>query len=267
MASAMNKLMSEIHFQIPREILNLAFKNTNYYNNTVNGIDDTIMTNVIRKRLMVDLNLSSQETLVVELANCELLFHDTVKTAFHIPKSLTDGRSIVSVLSMLSGYHMHGDSMLTNHQLTGSSVLDNSINLMNSLDNVNIRQTARIDLIGENTILIDQGMLDNLAINVSVIVENEDNLNNINPRAFGKLAHLAVLVTKAYIYNSMVVQINKGVLYNGHELGIIKDIVDEYKDAEEAYREYYDTVWKKVAFMQNEKSMDKFITSMFGSVV
>jgi len=267
MASAMNKLMSEIHFQIPREILNLAFKNTNAYNNTVEGIDDTIMTNVIRKKLLVDLNLSSQETIVIELDNCQLLYHDTIKTAYHIPKTLTDGRSIVSALSILSGYHMHGDSLLSNHQLQSSSVLDNSINLMNSLDNVNIRQTARIDLIGENTILIDQGMLDNMAINLSVVVENDDNLNNINPRAFLKLSHLAVLLTKAYIYNSMVIEINKGVLYNGHELGIIKDIIDEYKDAQEQYTEYYDTVWKKVAFMQNEKSMDKFITSMFGSVV
>jgi len=265
--NAINKLLSEIKFQIPSDILNLAFMDTQNYRNTVTSIDDQIMTDVIRKRLMVDLNLSSQETLNVPLQSCTLLYHDTVKTAYQIPKSITNGRSIVSVHNMLSGYHMHGDSMLTNHQLSGSTILDNSIGLMNSLDNVNLRQTSRVDLIGENTVLIDMGMLDNLAANISVVVENDYNLNNINPRAYGALSHLAVLITKAYIYNTMVVKINKGQIYAGHELSIIKDIVDEYKDAEELYREYYNTVWKKIAFMQNNHNMDKFITSMFGNVI
>ena len=48
---------------------------------------------------------------------------------------------------------------------------------------------------------------------------------------------------------------------------IIKDIIDEYKDAEELYREYYNTVWKKVAFMQNSQNMDHYITSMFGGTI
>jgi len=265
--NVINNLLSEIKFRIPLDVLQLTFRERQNYRNIVTSLDDKIMTEVIRKRLMVDLNLASQETINVALQSCQLLYHDTVKTAYFIPKELTGGRSIVSALSMMSGYHMHGDTMLSNHQLSGSSLLDNSISLMNSLDNVNIRQTARIDLIGENTVLIDMGMLDNLAVNLVVVVENDINLNNINPRAFGALSTLAVLIMKAYIYNTMVIRVNEGELYSGHEISVIKDIIYDYKDAEEQYQEYYETTWKKIAFMQNGHNMDKFITSMFGNQI
>ena len=268
MSAALNKMLSEISFRIPREILNIAFTDRNNFNNIVTTLDDKISTEVIRKKVMVDLNLASQEALYIPLDYCTLLYQDSVKTAFYIPKSRTNGRSIVSVLGMLSGYHIHGDALYTNINDIGvSSTLNSSVNIMNSLENVNIRQTARIDLIGENTILIDEGLIENLATNIHVIVENDANLNNINPRSYMTLANVAVLATKAYIYNTMVVQINKGQLYSGHELSVIKDIVDEYKDAEEQYQEYYNTVVKKVMFMNNEKTFNAYITSMFGNTI
>lgn len=267
MTSALNVLMNEIHFKIPREILDLAFNKSGNYRNPSTTIDDEIATEVLRKKVMVDLNLASQEQAIIPLSSCECIFADTAKTAFFIPKTLTEGRSIVSVHNMLSGFHLHGDSTLTNHKLTGSTILDNAMNIMNSLDNVNIRQTSRIDLIGENTILIDEGMLEHLAINVTVVLENETNLNNINPKAFKILAEGCVLAVKWYIYNSLIIQINKGVLYAGHELSIIKDIIDEYKDLDKDYDEWYETKWKKVAFMQNDKAMDKYIGMMMGNTI
>lgn len=266
MRSALTKLMDEIHFNIPMEVLNLAFSNDSY-RHAVTTIDDTISTEVIKKRLLVDLNLSSQESVTVPLTGCQLVFHDTIKTAFYIPKELTEGRSIVSVHNMLSGFHLHGDSLLTNNKLTGSTMLDNSTHIMNSLDNVNIRQTSRIDLIGENTILIDEGMLENLAINVTVILENEENLNNINPRSFKTLSHLAVLITKSYIYNKMIVKLNSGQIMAGHDLSIIKETIERYDSAEEEYQEYYNTVWKVTAFTNNNKMMDKYVSSLFGNTI
>ncbi len=266
MLSALNIIMNEIHFNIPSDILNLAFTQNNNFRNPVTSVDDEISTEVLRKRFMVDLNLSSQETVSIPLTSCQLLFHDTTKTAFYVPKELTEGRSIVSVHNMLSGFHLHGDSQITNHKVTGATTLDVASNIMNSLDNVNIRQTSRIDLIGVNTVLIDEGMLQHLAVNLTVVLENETNLNNINPRAFKTLAMGAIYVTKAYIYNSLVIQINKGMLYSGHELSIIKDIIEDYKDAEEAYQEWYNNVWKVTAFTNNNKTMDKYISSMLGSV-
>lgn len=266
MISALNIMMNEIHFSIPREILDLAFNKSGNYRNPSTTIDDEISTEVFKKKFLVDLNLASQEEAIIPLSSCECIYADTAKTGFYIPKTLTEGRSIVSVHNILSGFHLHGDSTLTNHKLTGSTILDNSMTIMNSLDNVNIRQTSRIELIGENTVLIDEGMLEHLAINITVVLENEANLNNINPKAFKTLAEGAVLAVKQYIYNTTIININKGVLYAGHELSIIKDIIEEYREAINDYQEWYNAKWKKVAFMQNDKSMDKYISMMIGNI-
>lgn len=267
MSIAMNKMLSEIHFQIPNEILNLAYSVPNPYTNMVTSPDDAIMTQVIRGRLMVDLNLASQEMLYIPLNKCKRLYSDTLKASYYIPKELTDGRSIISVHSLLSSNQYYGSTNIVNHGVTSNSLMNQANHIMNSLDDANIRQTAHMELIGENTILIHEGMLHEINIMLTVIVENDANLTNINPKTILKLSHMAVLVTKAHIYNTLIVRLNKGAIYAGHELSVIKDIIEDYKDAENEYREYYNTVWKKVAFMNNEKSMHQYIGAMMGNTV
>lgn len=266
MINAINILMNEVHFRIPKEIINLAFTQNTSYRNPSTSVDDEITTEVLRKRVMVDLNLASQETINVPLQFCELIFSDVSKTAFFIPKSLTSGRSIISVHNTLSNYYMNGEINLgTRPNSSGSSVLDKALNISNGLDNVYLTQTSRIDLIGENTILIDEGMINNVAMSVTVVLENDYNLNNINPRAFKILAEGFVHAVKAHIYNTIIINLNRGAVYAGHEISIIKDIIEEYKDANTEYDEWYKTRWKKAAFTQNDKAMDKYVSMMLGN--
>lgn len=267
--TALNIMLNEIHFHIPREILNLAFSNNTNYRNPITSIDDEITTQVFRKKLLVDLNLASQEQVNIPLGRCKLLFSDGVATSFQVPKSLTEGRSIVSVHGVLSGFHLTSDVIgNTTKSSYGASTLDASMDVLNNLDNVNIIQSSRTDLIAENTVLISVGNLDTTNLVLSAVLENESNLNNMNPKVFKSLAYGALLAAKAYIYNTMVVKINQGTIYAGHDLSIIKDIAtDEYRDAHIEYREWYEDTWKKTAFLQNSKAMDKFITSMFANTL
>ena len=268
MVTAINVLLNEMYFNIPREIINLAFTQNNNYRNPSTTVDDEITTEVLRKRVMVDLNLASQETVNIPLQFCETVYRDISKVAYFIPKTLTNGRSIISVHNTLSNFYMNGDiAMSGRSDVEGSSILDNALTLRNNLDSVNITQTARIDLIGENTILIDEGIISDMAVSVTAVLENDTNLNNINPRAFKVLAEGFVLAVKAHIYTNTIITLNKGIVYAGHELSIIKDIIDEYREANQDYNEWYKTKWKKAAFTQNDKAMEKYVSMMLGNAM
>ena len=68
-----------------------------------------------------------------------------------------------------------------------------------------------------------------------------------------------------YIYNSTRVKANQGVLYGGHELSIVSDIMNEYGDQESMYYETLTKEWAKCQFINSEKNMTSYIGMMLGS--
>lgn len=262
--NAMLFMTNEIQAQIPRYVLELAFINTNY--RKVTSLSERIMNNVIRARLMTHLNLASQETIQVPSSVCEVVVQNDDEAVYRVPKSMLGGRSIVSALVMADGantYHSQNfssDPAYSGLQLDGAKAAGN-------LSTLDIVQTAKLDLIGDNTILVYENSFNYGEFYFKVAVENDVNLTNINPRSYKHLGRLAVLITKAYIYNELVVEMGKGHIFNGHELNIVNEIIDRYADAEELYQQYYDEHWEKVAFMNNSSNMHDFITAMFGNTI
>lgn len=254
-------MLNEIKHTIPSHILNLAFENKTF--RVVTSIDDRIMNNVIRARLMPHLNVASQESLLVYRGDCQVVTNNEYETVYRVPKRVTGGRAIVNVTILADGSGLYSAS---NGVYAGTSDIQAfGQKMMNNIGTLNLVQTAKIDLIAENTILVYDSSVEAGDFYFNVILENDANLTNINPRAYIELSKLAVLITKAYIYNKVVVELEKNQLYQGHELGIVREIINEYNTAEDDYLEYYDTVWRKVAFMQNSQNMDKYIRLMTGN--
>ena len=48
---------------------------------------------------------------------------------------------------------------------------------------------------------------------------------------------LVVLATKAHIYVNSVVELDVMAVTRGHEVGVVKDIIDRYEDANTQYQE------------------------------
>jgi hypothetical protein len=75
---------------------------------------------------------------------------------------------------------------------------------------------------------------------------------------------LAVLGTKAYIYNAYKVPLDEGKVKGGFELGSFREIVESYSDAREQYNEYLRTIWRKVAYMNDRESYERLIRAQVG---
>jgi len=267
--NVISKILDEIKFTIPIEILNIVFSSDKLYGNNNSSIDNNILTTVLRPRLFIDLDIASHETIMINFLDCEILHSDLISTVIKVPNRLLNGRKIISPMALMVGYmdQSTNEGNYGYNSSTGNSILDQSLIVMDSINNNVTNELTEMELIADNTILVRRGMLVNVPMTLTLVISNDANLSNINVKVYKKLATMAVLCVKSYIRNNLIVKLNKGALYGGHDLDVINRIVDQYESSEEEYQTYYNEVWKKVSFMQNEKNMHDHITAMVGNVM
>jgi hypothetical protein len=132
----------------------------------------------------------------------------------------------------------------------------------NSVAPTGILSNAHIEIIGYNTVVIyaHYRVLTNFGLRV--LLENDSNLNNIQPRNYKTISKLCILATKAYIYNKLIIHVNSGYLVSGQELGIFKSLVESYSDANQDYETFITEELRAVLFMNDTTRMNRFLGSM-----
>jgi len=253
---AITKALIDIKFTIPKDILDLAFiKRYQYYTAEFITIDKLIIDNVIEAKVLPDLNVVRGQEISINLDNCNLttVSPDSfrIETIIKVPPNILNGRNIISPLSVVLEYGpMNTGSTNYLTQLTEVAV--------NSRSPTNGFSTTDLELIGNNTILVHEN-LPMIFGYLNVMIENDKNMNNLNPKFYNIFGELCIWATKAYIYNTLIVDLNKGIIIGGHELSIIKDIVDSYQDAYEQYQTLLKEKMGKILFMNDDKSYSKYI--------
>jgi hypothetical protein len=110
---------------------------------------------------------------------------------------------------------------------------------------------AAVDLIGHNTIAIRDQFRVSAAYQLRCVVENEKNLNNINPRSFLTFSELVLYAIQSYIYKELIITMDQGYLQGGQELGAFKEYVSAFSDSEANYMTCLKEKWMKVAFLND----------------
>jgi len=127
----------------------------------------------------------------------------------------------------------------------------------------NIIQTARLEIVRENQVLVEgypPYIQDGLLI---CSIANNAMLENIQPPYYMAVAEMFTLGLKMYIYNTLRVKLDKGFIYAGHDLSVIKDIVDSYADAGEMYQEKRQ-IWARIAVLNDSRKMTTVTATMIG---
>lgn len=263
--SAINKALDEIKFKIPRQILDLAFQDEQYsWRRMPISIDEQISNRILKPRVLIDCNLVGGIINNIPLDNLSPVFVDNYNLIYQIPKELTMGRNIVSVLSV--GYSPYAASFNS----AGVGYGNVSPSTMNEVSNVAQRVgdamssippicNARVNLIAENTVLIRDQSRVTSAYSLRCVLENDENLNNISVRSWHTFSELCVLAVKSYIYNTLIIKIDQAYIVGGQELGSVKTYVESFSDAEEMYSTFLKEVWRSTAFMNDGISYDRFI--------
>lgn len=256
-------------FRIPREILNVVFLEPyQQFRDLPGDIKERIRFLVLQQRVLVDCNLVNGVEVRIPLDDVQSEVVDNgYTTVFQIPKNKTNGRSILSVFDVTYGdlYNTQSGYGISSYGRS-SPALQLAAGSMDAQMRTPYVGTTRVELIGENVIMVQDSMIlpQNLYLRCSL--ENDENLSNIKARSFLVFSKLVELAVKAYIYNYYVIKLDMGELRAGIQVGKFKEIVDGYSDAETMYQEHLNEKWAKTAFMNDSESMSRFVSLISGSM-
>jgi hypothetical protein len=265
---AIKKAVDEIKFSIPMEILQQVFvKPSRHWRDTPASLDDSIINTVIKPQVMVDMDLVGGTEVMIPLWIVPQKLVDLYMTIYNIPKDLTQGRSITSVLSVsyvtssmfsaVPGYQVFDPCSVSAVLQAGQAAFD----AMNTIPAVS---SANVSLIGDNVVLVQDAAPPIGHGFLKAIIANDSNLGNIQLRSIPVFTELCELAVKAYIYNNLVVKMDRGAIYAGHELGSFMAQVNKYEDARTMYKDYLKTKWTRVAFMNDSNRFKNHITNFVG---
>lgn len=260
-----SKALDEIKYRIPKEILTEAFMDpVSNWRNAPISLDEMMLNQVIRPRVLYDCDLVGGVIAIVSLENLQPYLPDNFTYVYTIPKSRTQNRSIISVLSVnylpYAGAYLNAGGGYGGMGGVGSNLVTSaSQRVSDSHSPVPAISVAYVDLVGENTIMFRDQYRVTQAYFIRCILANEENLNNLNPRSYIAFAKLCELAIKSYIYNKMLIKIDQAYLEGGQELGAFKAYIESLSDSEENYQTYIKEVWQAVSKMNDMQGYDRFI--------
>lgn len=262
------RAVQDLNFTIPKRILETVFTRSSFqWRGTPIDIGEIIINTVIKPRVLIDCDIVGGVEDTIPLEGITPIRVDNFNYVYNIPPDRTQNRSILTALSVSTvGSRMPYAGFANAASAMGGSAMLNAGNmLIDSNANIPINSTAKVELIGENVILIKDTQQPSPYSFVRVKLANEEELNNIHIRSYHDFSTLVGHAVRAYIYNEMILEMDYGFLAGGMEIGRFKEKIEEYADAEELYQTFLRERWMKVAFMNDEESFGRLINLMTGS--
>ncbi|MCK9234832.1 MAG: hypothetical protein M0R77_00790 [Gammaproteobacteria bacterium] len=263
--SAINHAIKKTTMRINKLVLSEAFLKplTRYWNEPV-SIEQQILTKVIHDRVLPDLDIIGGKEVFVPLITVPKEVIEQFTSVFRVPKTLTDGRSIVSVLSVNfldpNALNSFGSTAFCGR----GELLQSAKALLDSNANIPPISSAYVELVAENVVTVRYTHVLPSNTYLRCRLANDENLNNIPIRAYNNIAEAVFLATKAYIYNTLIVELDQGAISGGAELGAIRNIIEGFSDADELYEEYLKETLMGVLMMTDMESSRRHYRLMFG---
>lgn len=264
--------LKRIRQSIPREILNLAFGSRRYnparqeyYRDNSGGtsIDAAINDRVLIGRLATEVNLCSGVEATLDLRGVPREKVDLASWVYRIPDSLTGGRLITAVYGVTFG-NRNGFYDRDSYMQGSSPLLDRTRAVLDSYSPVVDNNTPYVRTLGHNVIIVEDVLASNQEGRLHCQLTHEPNFGNIKPAYYNKFGEMAVLAAKAEIHTSLVIDLDEGQIKAGSALGRIREIVDNYADADTMFHEFLRTRWKVSAIINDDKRYEKIIKMGMG---
>ena len=261
----LSKCIDEVKFRIPRAILEAVFiKRAQHWRLTPASLDEHILNEVVRPRVLVDCNLVGGTEVFIPLDGVPLERGNDYTTVYRIPKDKTQGRSIMSVLNItfsdptkVSSYGVAAGAHNSIMMQAGQAVMD-------AMGSMPVTSTAYVQLIGENVVMVRDTVVLPANIYLRCLLENDENMSHLQLKSYRDFSKLVEYAVKAYIYNEYVIPMDMGELYGGQALGRFKEIIDSYADAEELYQNFITEKWQKISLMNDREQHTRFLRLMMG---
>jgi hypothetical protein len=269
--SPVSKAIADVKRMIPPQILQVAFLDKNYgpnvfqfaRNHSAFNVDAMIRERVVEARVMEDCNMTGGTMLVVPLSGLEQEYYNQATVVVRIPHDRTQNRRITRVIGVMIGLETLPSSYhygMNNY----SDMLSAGAQVVASHTSMPIQSTARVQLIGENTVMISDQSILPTTMQLMCYVEYDADFTQMRSMTVSKFTKLVEYAVKAHIYNELVIPIAEGEMRGGMDLGKFKEIVDGYADANENYETYREETWIKVQMLDDFHSRNRHLRAIMG---
>lgn len=260
-----SKAIYEARMQIPDALLQALFNERGrHFRATPDTITEHIKAMVIRPRVMVDCDIVGGTEVLLRLEGYQTAQPDDFTRVYRIPKSVTQNRSILSVMNVTfndpTGIAYYG--MATGCQST--QMMATAQGLLDSMGTIPVTSTASVQLIGENVIMVRDTTILPANAFLRCLLASDENMSHLQLRTLRQFSQLCIYAIKAYIYNKLVIDVDVSELYGGFQLGRFREKLDEYADAEELYQNYLRDVWMKVSLMNDSEKWTRTMRMVIG---
>lgn len=265
--NVIQKSVADVLRVIPRPILETVFtKKSSGWKAAPINLEDAILHEVIRPRVWLDCNLVGGHEVYIPLEGLSPEYPDNVTTIYRIPKSRTNGRTILSPLNITLIDPTNALATM-NTASCGVSAYGTAIDaVMNAQAPMPIISTANIRMLGENVIMVRDTV--RLPTNswLRCIVTHDDALSHILPRSYRAFCKLVEYAVKSHIYNEHILELDNGEIRGGHSLGRFAQIVESYSDAEELYQTYIKETWEVVSRLNDRETVQRLVRLGTGGI-
>lgn len=261
MSGAINYIMSRVcgrgSFDIPRQILEEAFKDDWLDRNMPRSLEDRVFEAIIRPRVLRDIDMYYGEQILINLQGAEQLSIGDYARVFRINADQTGNREIISaecvgLVPYGANAQFRGTNSMSMVPTAGNDLMNYGSQVMSSMSSIPRVSSTRVDIVGFNTIRVTDNQRFQSMYTLRAFVTNDNRLANIPAQAYDKLLALCVLAVKAYIYNEYIVAMGDNFLRRGQELGIFKQIIEQWSECSKEYYAYKEEQWAVQGIIMNE---------------
>lgn len=265
----------KVKAEVPRDILKQAFmpkrydpvRDERYFDNVTSvSIDQQIRDLVIQARVAIDINLIGGTEMFLPLALAERDYIDSWNIVYRFGRDALGGRKITTVHELVYGITQGLSGQGTaGYDNRASDLLLVGRDIMRAVSGMNTLGTAYVQLVGVNTILVNDTNQIIADAAIRATVSHEPNFADLKPAYYHAFAELVALAVKGYIHTALVVDIDEGQIRGGMTIGRIREIIDQYADANQMYWEYLTTKWQRIATMNDTEKYRKVMKLSLGA--
>ena len=253
----MNRICGQGAFDIPTQILEVIFKDDWLDRNMPMSLQDRVFTRVIRPRVLRDIDMYYGEQILIDLNKSEFMNVGDYARIYRFSPDHTNNREIISadcVRFMPFGAYSNYQSSVGTSMIPGqqNDLMTYGSQMMSSVSSLPMVSSTRVEIVGFNTIRITDNQRFASSYSLRCFVTNDNRLANIPPQAWEDLLQLCLLAVKAYCYNEYVIVMGQSHLVRGQELGIFKEIIEEWKEAAKEYYTFKKENWAVQGIFMND---------------
>lgn len=272
---AVSYAVTKVRQTIPRQLLDEAFKpqrydpfrNTRRYDNVLTqSIDDLIKIKVIEGMVSLDLDQFAGTEDLLDLTLATHSIYDPWNTIYKFDSRALGDRNISKVHEVIYGLNVgHGSTSYGGLGPTRGMLNSVSRDVSRATTGVGSTGTAYVELIGPNTILINDMSTFSAYSKVRCTLSFDSTFSEIKPAYRKDFADLVVCAAKAFIYNTLIIDVDEGVIRSGKTIGMFKQILDSYADQMQIYDEKLEGDIRKAFIMNDTEQYRKVLKMQLGS--